>query len=142
MTKMRERERGVPAHERAEQIRKTRMFDPSDDRLSPPPGVAIDGYKYHYGRAHIKGYQDHRLEQLQAEGYEFVSTTRSSHNKPDPLSRNRYPGYLGADDCLLMEIPEVIFNEKQEYLAQKAASKLKALEGVVTIDPKLRIQTF
>lgn len=107
----------------------------STDYISPlslPPGVAKEGYSYHWGRKDVKGQDDFRLEELIAQGWTPVPAERSTTPYlGDPLGRNPLAQqFICKKDLLLLERPEIHSKRQQEEFYRKCNSRLTSLRGV------------
>ncbi len=100
--------------------------------LSLPPGVAREGYVYHWGRLSVKGKEDYRLEELLKDGWSVVPAERAdSHINLDPLDRNPYgKKYICEKDVILLEQEESLVKERTTRFNEHNANKIKSLRGV------------
>jgi hypothetical protein len=99
--------------------------------LSIPPGVAKEGYVYHWARKDIRGESDYRVEVLASQGWTPVPTERMNKAFVDPLGRNPLAQQFSVfKDVLLMERPEMLSKRATAKFNELNANKLKSLRGV------------
>jgi hypothetical protein len=100
--------------------------------LSLPPGVAKDGFVYHWGRMSVKGKDDYRLEELLKEGWSVVPAERAeSYVNLDPLNRNPLgKQFICQKDVILLEKEAKLVNERTRLFNEGNANKIKSLRGV------------
>lgn len=104
------------------------------DYLNPlevPPGVAKEGYDYHWARKDIRGEDDYRIERLIAQKWTPVPAERSTVFVYDPLGRNPLSKkFICTKDLLLMERPSIYSIKQTERFFAENANKIKSLRGV------------
>lgn len=99
--------------------------------LSIPPGVAKEGYVYHWARKDIRGESDYRVEVLCSQGWTPVPMERMNKAFVDPLGRNPLSAQFSVfKDVLLMERPEILSKRATQQFNELNANKLKSLRGV------------
>lgn len=99
--------------------------------LTLPPGVAKEGYSYHWAPKDIRGEPCYEVERLAAKGWEIVPIDRASGYSVDPLKRNPLSSqYFCYKDVILMERPEIFSQRENKVFNDMNANKLKALRGV------------
>jgi len=99
--------------------------------LTLPPGVAREGYVYHWARKDIRGESDYRIEELCRLGWEPVPIERMKKAFADPFGRDplaqKFPVFK---DVLLMERPKILSDRQKAKFNEHNANKLKSLRGV------------
>jgi len=104
------------------------------DFLSPldlPPGVAKEGYSYHFVNTAIKGDNTFRVEEMAAKGWTPVPADRSSRAVLDPLDRNPLSKkYISYKDVILMERPEIYSKKETAAFNHLNNNKIRSLRGV------------
>lgn len=99
--------------------------------LTLPPGLAKDGYSYHWACREIKGEPTYEVERLAAKGWTLVPVDRAPNYSTDPLNRRPLSSqYLCYQDVILMERPEVFSQRETDHFNQRNENALKSLRGV------------
>jgi len=100
--------------------------------LSLPPGAARDGFYYRWGRIHVKGDNDFRIEELMQQGWTPVPTDRvPSYVNLDPLGRNPLGNkFIIYKDAMLLEKEARLVNERIRQYDEYNVNKIKSLKGV------------
>lgn len=98
--------------------------------LDLPPGVAKDGFAYHWATMSIRGEPNHDVDAMAREGWMMVPIERAPRYSCDPLGRNelgsKFFTYKGA---VLMEREKELCDRKTAYMNQRARDKIVALMG-------------
>jgi hypothetical protein len=99
--------------------------------LSLPPGVAKDGYSYHWATREVRGDPVYRVEELAQKGWTLVPAERANGWIGDPLGRNPLSQkYICYKDTILMERPEIYSKNEIDSLNRRNAKIVNSLDGV------------
>jgi hypothetical protein len=110
--------------------------------LSLPPGSIKDGYHPHWANVAIRGYSSSNVSNLARLGFEPVPKDRIKVNfNFDPLKQNPLSEhYICSSDCILMEIPEHLYQDLVRRRNETATAPVRSLQGVTTDTGSLLIR--
>lgn len=106
-------------------------------KLQKPPCRQEPGKVYMWARKDIRGIDDHRIEDLESEGWEVVEKEKSTSSKilGDPLGRNPLSSrFYTYKDTILMKIDGKYINAYHRQLSKENRQKIKSIEASITDD--------